>query len=104
MLVKGHTSSYAILNTTGLNDPRLSFAARGVLAYFQANPGQVDVEELVGEIVNPYDRAERRKEIVQALRELRSVGYVSRVSILDNERWNVYDLPLKLQNNGSETG
>jgi uncharacterized phage protein (TIGR02220 family) len=72
---KAHKKPYVILDTTALNDPRLSFRAKGLHTYLMAKPDdwQVYIEQLEKE-----SPTEGRDAIRAAMNELADAGYLKR--------------------------
>jgi hypothetical protein len=75
---KAHKKPYVILDTTALNDARLSFRAKGLHTYLMAKPDdwQVRIDQL--EKLSPK---EGREAIRLAIAELEACGYVTRQKI-----------------------
>ena len=88
-------SGFAMLDNDVLQDPRLSYRARGVLAAILSRPDswRTDADSLARE------GKEGRAAILTALRELADAGYVERTRIQDRKtgRWSttstVFDRP-----------
>lgn len=63
---------YSVINNTGLNDPNLSFKAKGILAYLLSKPDDwtCQVQDL------SKNSADGRDSIYSGLKELRTNGYL----------------------------
>lgn len=72
--VKKRETPYAIIDKTGLNDKRLSFKARGILAYLLTKPD--DWKVMVQELIN--SSPEGRTAIYSGLKELEKHGYMKK--------------------------
>lgn len=74
---------YTVITKSALEDERLSWAARGVLAYLLCKPDNwKTVKDLIGK-----DRSER-DAIQSALKELEECGYLSRIQVRgEHGRW-----------------
>ena len=72
---KAHKPPYVILDTTALNDVRLSFRAKGLHTYLMSKSDnwQVYIQQL--EMQSP---TEGRDAIRAALKELEDAGYIRR--------------------------
>jgi hypothetical protein len=94
---KAHKPPYVILDTTALNDARLSFRAKGIHTYLMARPDDWEVH--IDHLMKQSPR-EARDAIRGAMMELDTCGYIRRVRIRgDNGRmagWDttVYETPL----------
>jgi hypothetical protein len=62
-----------MIDTTALNDPRLSFRAKGLHAYLMTRPEGIEVSVFLLEQVSP---TEGREAIETALRALVEAGYL----------------------------
>jgi len=72
---KAQRERYVILDTTALNDPRLSYRAKGLHAYLMSKPDQWRVK--ISQLAQLSPR-EGREAITTALRELQEAGYLHR--------------------------
>lgn len=70
--VQKRETPYVVIDKTGLNDKRLTFKARGILAYLLAKPD--DWEVIVQELINASP--EGRTAIYSGLKELEKYGYM----------------------------
>jgi hypothetical protein len=69
---KARLKPYVILDTTALNDVRLSFRAKGLHTYLMAKPDDWDGSI---ETLSQESRNEGRKSIRSAIQELEEAGY-----------------------------
>ncbi len=79
---KNKENPYTMINRKGLNDSRLSFKARGILAYLLDKPDnwQVVVQDLVN------NAPEGRTAIYSGLKELEKFGYLKRAPVRDEKK------------------
>ena len=72
-VVKDKNNPYVMINKTPLDDPRLSFKAKGILAYLLSKPDHWQVR--VSDLAN--HAKDGRDAIRSGLRELREAGYAT---------------------------
>ncbi len=97
--VKKQPSNFVLLDKTFLEDDRLSFKAKGILAYLLSKPD--DWKVIVGNLVN-YS-ADGKSSVYAGLKELKEYGYYEKVPVRNEqgtriERWEsvVYEVPRTL--------
>lgn len=90
-------SNYAIIDKGFLENPNLSFKAKGVLAYLLSRPDNWST--FVPDLVNKS--TDGRSAVYSALRELKALGYYKRERVRDEKtgkftRWEnvIYETPL----------
>jgi len=99
-VAKNKDNPYVMMNKTGLNDPRLSFKAKGILAYLLSKPD--DWKVMVEELIN--SSADGKRAVYSGLKELETYGYIKRKRVyrIDEttgrnviDRWEmlVYEIP-----------
>ena len=97
--VRKRPSNFVMLDKTFLEDERLSFKAKGILAYLLSKPD--DWKVIVGNLVN--SSKEGKAAVYAGLKELKEYGYYEKVPIRNEEgtriiRWEstVYEIPVSL--------
>jgi hypothetical protein len=73
--VQKHRHNYVIMDKSGLEDDRLSYRARGLLAALLAKPDDWDIN--LARLAKPK-RGEGRKALLAAMRELEQYGYADK--------------------------
>lgn len=76
-VAKNKDNPYVMMNKTGLNDPRLSFKAKGILAYLLSKPD--DWKVMVSELIN--SSTDGKTAVYSGLKELEENGYLKRVRV-----------------------
>ena len=97
--VRKRPNNFVMIDKTFLEDDRLSYKAKGILAYLLSKPDNWKV--VVGDLVN---RSKDGKASVYAgLRELKEYGYYNKTPVRNEQgtrivRWEsvVYELPISL--------
>lgn len=87
-----------MMNKTGLNDPRLSFKAKGILAYLMSKPDNWKV--VVQDLVN--NSADGRDSVYSGINELKRYGYLEKYPVRENGKilhWEsiVYETPIEVE-------
>lgn len=103
---KARDKPYVILDTTALNDARLSFRAKGLHTYLMAKPDdwQIHIEHL-----EKQSPREARDAIRAAMQELETCGYIRRQRIRGEKGrmmgWDttVYETPLLAKMDDADT-
>lgn len=101
-VAKNKDNPYVMMNKTGLNDPRLSFKAKGILAYLLSKPD--DWKVMVSELIN--SSTDGKTAVYSGLKELEENGYLKRIRVyrMDKEKgkkvidhWEtvVYETPIE---------
>lgn len=97
--VKKQPSNFVLLDKTFLEDDRLSFKAKGILAYLLSKPD--DWKVIVGNLVN-YS-ADGKASVYAGLKELKEYGYYEKIPVRNEQgtrivRWEsvVYEVPKSL--------
>ncbi len=92
-------NNFVMMDKTFLEDPRLSFKAKGILAYLLSKPDNWKV--IVGNLVN-YS-ADGKSSVYAGLKELKECGYYKKIPIRNEAgtriiRWesSVYEVPFSL--------
>jgi hypothetical protein len=86
---------YTILDNTGLQDPRLSFKAKGILAYLLTKPDNWEVS--LPELIQASSDGEHT--VQTGLKELQAQGYAKLVPIrgdrgrVTGRRWIIFECP-----------
>lgn len=88
------STNFTIISNTGMEDPRLSFKAKGILAYLLSKPDDWQVRDRQLATVGP----DGRSAVQAALRELEAYGYIHRIRERNEQgQWvytsYVYDEP-----------
>ena len=104
--IKKHTSNFVLLDKTFLEDDRLSFKAKGILAYLLSKPD--DWKVIVVHLVT--QSKDGKASVYAGLKELKEYGYYTKVPIRNEEgtriiRWEstVYEVPCENQEVEEET-
>jgi len=93
--VNKRTGRYTVIDNTGLNDPRLSFKAKGILVYLLSKPDdwEIIVSQLVASGKDGYD------SVMTGIRELRKYGYAE-LEVQRDEKgkvikhtYNIFEVP-----------
>jgi hypothetical protein len=87
--VQKRTDPYARIDNRVLNDKRLSYRARGILAYLLSKPNDWEVQ--ADDIVRRGK--EGRDAVRAAFRELRDCGYAQLITTQQGRRWIIYETP-----------
>ncbi len=94
--VKKCQNNFVMMDKTFLEDTRLSFKAKGILAYLLSKPDNWKV--IVGNLVN--SSTDGKKAIYSGLKELKDCGYYKKIPIRDENgrkiiRWEstIYEIP-----------
>jgi hypothetical protein len=87
--------NFVIIDKTALEDPKLTFKARGILAYLLAKPD--DWITNTQNLVNNSDK-DGKESVASGLKELETCGYLRRKRVRDSKgcfRWeiNVFETP-----------
>ena len=89
-------NNFVTMNKTFLEDTRLSFKAKGILAYLLSKPDNWKV--IIGNLVN--SSTDGKKAIYSGLKELKDCGYYKKIPIRDENgrkiiRWEstIYEIP-----------
>lgn len=85
---KNKKNPYFMMDKTGINDPRLSFKAKGLLSYLCSKPDNwyVNYHDLINSSINGV------KSVRSAVHELLITGYMIRTQIRsENGRFGYYD-------------
>ncbi|MBS4931766.1 MAG: hypothetical protein KH020_10685 [Clostridiales bacterium] len=97
--VKKRPSNFVMMDKTFLEDERLSFKAKGILAYLLSKPD--DWKVIVGNLVN--SSKDGKASVYAGLKELKECGYYEKVPIRNEQgtriiRWEstVYEVPISL--------
>ena len=97
--VKKCPGNFVTMNKSFLEDSRLSFKAKGILAYLLSKPDNWKV--IVGNVVNACN--DGKSSIYAGLKELKKYGYYKKVPIRNEQgtriiRWEsaVYEVPCSL--------
>jgi len=101
-VAKNKDNPYVMMNKTGLNDPRLSFKAKGILAYLLSKPD--DWKVMVSELIN--SSTDGKTAVYSGLKELEENGYLKRVrvyrrdektgkKVIDHWETVVYETPVE---------
>lgn len=97
--VQKRPSSFVMMDKSFLEDTRLSYKAKGILAYLLSKPDNWKV--IVGNLVN-YS-TDGKSSVYAGLKELKEYGYYEKIPIRNEQgtritRWEstVYELPLSL--------
>ena len=97
--VKKRPSNFVMMDKTFLEDDRLSFKAKGILAYLLSKPD--DWKVIVGNLVN--SSKDGKASVYAGLKELKECGYYEKVPIRNEQgtriiRWEstVYEVPVSL--------
>ena len=97
--VKKRPSNFVMMDKTFLEDDRLSFKSKGILAYLLSKPD--DWKVIVGNLVN--SSKDGKASVYAGLKELKECGYYEKVPIRNEEgtriiRWEstVYEVPVSL--------
>ncbi|MBR4026800.1 MAG: hypothetical protein IKJ01_04495 [Lachnospiraceae bacterium] len=103
--VQKRPKRFVVMDKTFLEDSRLSFKAKGILAYLLSKPD--DWKVVVGNLVN-YS-ADGKSAVYAGLRELKEYGYYEKVPVRNEQgtriiRWEsvVYEVPRSLLNDDIE--
>ncbi len=103
--IKKHTNNFVIMDKTFLEDDRLSFKAKGILAYLLSKPD--DWKVIVGDLVK--QSKDGKTAIYAGLKELKECGYYTKVPVRNEEgtrivRWEsvVYEVPCDVQEQEAE--
>jgi len=83
--IKHVGSCFTIVPNSALNDPKISFRAKGVYAYLRSKPD--DWEFRVPNITR--DGTEGRDAVVKAIKELEMRGYIKPCIPVTIVTWNV---------------
>lgn len=78
---------YVVMEKTGLEDPRLSFKAKGLLAYLLAKPNEWQVKVKALAKVGP----DGERAVYAALRELLEAGYAERTQTREGGKIKSWD-------------
>ena len=97
--VRKRPSNFVMMDKTFLEDDRLSFKAKGILAYLLSKPD--DWKVIVGNLVN--SSKDGKASVYAGLKELKECGYYEKVPIRNEQgtriiRWEstVYEVPVSL--------
>ena len=97
--VKKRPSNFVMMDKTFLEDDRLSFKAKGILAYLLSKPD--DWKVIVGNLVN--SSKDGKASVYAGLKELKECGYYEKIPIRNEQgtriiRWEstVYEIPVSL--------
>ena len=97
--VRKRPSNFVMMDKTFLEDDRLSFKAKGILAYLLSKPD--DWKVIVGNLVN--SSKDGKASVYAGLKELKEYGYYEKVPIRNEQgtriiRWEstVYEIPVSL--------
>lgn len=97
--VRKRPSNFVMMDKTFLEDERLSFKAKGILAYLLSKPD--DWKVIVGNLVN--SSKDGKASVYAGLKELKECGYYEKVPIRNEQgtriiRWEstVYEVPVSL--------
>lgn len=98
-VVKNKDNPYVMMNKLFLSDSRMSFKAKGVLAYLLSKPDNWKV--IVKDLINQSTEGE--KAVYSALRELKKCGYLKKYPVWTDgriEKWEsiVYETPESIDN------
>ncbi len=87
--VARHNHGYVIIQNKALEDTRLSWKARGLLAYLLTRPADwsVNSHHLSAQSV------EGRRAVLSGLKELRETGYAELVNTQRGREWIIYESP-----------
>ena len=103
--VKKRPSNFVMMDKTFLEDDRLSYKAKGLLAYLLSKPD--DWKVIVGNLVN--SSKDGKASVYTGLKELKECGYYEKVPIRNEQgtriiRWEstVYEVPISLLTNFQE--
>lgn len=94
--VSKRENPYVILDKTFLSDNRISWKAKGILAYLMSKPD--DWKVIIGNLINQSTDGE--KSVYSGLRELEKYGYMTRERVRDEKgkfihmEYIVYELPI----------
>lgn len=97
--VKKRPSNFVMMDKTFLEDDRLSYKAKGLLAYLLSKPD--DWKVIVGNLVN--SSKDGKASVYAGLKELKECGYYEKVPVRNEQgtriiRWEstVYEVPISL--------
>ena len=97
--VKKRPSNFVMMDKTFLEDDRLSYKAKGLLAYLLSKPD--DWKVIVGNLVN--SSKDGKASVYAGLKELKQCGYYEKVPVRNEQgtriiRWEstVYEVPISL--------
>lgn len=97
--VRKRPSNFVMMDKTFLEDERLSYKAKGILAYLLSKPD--DWKVIVGNLVN--SSKDGKASVYAGLKELKECGYYEKVPIRNEQgtriiRWEstVYEVPVSL--------
>lgn len=97
--VQKRPSSFVMLDKSFLEDTRLSYKAKGILAYLLSKPNNWKM--IVGNLMN-YS-TDGKASVYAGLKELKECGYYEKIPIRNEQgtritRWEstVYEIPLSL--------
>ena len=97
--IKKRPNNFVMMDKTFLEDSRLSYKAKGLLAYLLSKPD--DWKVIVGNLVN--NSKDGKASVYAGLKELKECGYYEKVPIRNEQgtriiRWEstVYEVPLSL--------
>ena len=97
--VKKRPSNFVMMDKTFLEDDRLSYKAKGLLAYLLSKPD--DWKVIVGNLVN--SSKDGKASVYAGLKELKECGYYEKVPVRNEQgtriiRWEstVYEVPTSL--------
>ena len=97
--VKKRPSNFVMMDKTFLEDDRLSYKAKGLLAYLLSKPD--DWKVIVGNLVN--SSKDGKASVYAGLKELKECGYYEKVPVRNEQgtriiRWEstVYEMPISL--------
>ncbi len=103
--IKKHTNNFVIMDKTFLADERLSFKAKGILAYLLSKPD--DWKVIVGDLVK--QSKDGKTAVYAGLKELREYGYYTKVPVRNEDgtrivRWEsvVYEVPCDVKEQETE--
>ena len=91
---------FVVMDKTGLEDPRLSFQATGILAYLLSKPDTwtINYRDLV------LRKTDGKTRVLAALKELETCGYLKRERRHVGGRYDWEQVLYEVPNNGRETG
>ena len=103
--IKKRQNNFVMMDKTFLEDDRLSFKAKGILAYLLSKPD--DWKVIVGNLVK--QSKDGKTAVYAGLKELKECGYYTKVPVRNEEgtrivRWEsvVYEVPCNVQEQEAE--
>ncbi|MQY78099.1 MAG: hypothetical protein GH151_02725 [Bacteroidetes bacterium] len=94
-VIKNKKHPYLLMNKAGLNDPKLSFKATGLLAYLLSKPDNwfISYKNLIS------SKTDGQRSVTSAFKELLNYGYISKTQLRDQNGqyghyyYSVYEIP-----------